>query len=123
MVGLNWLRRVFQYSFFGSFPLSTKEPYAIMLCPFASSSLVSSVQPLLATGLNRETSDLVYMCIYAPPPPYKHIKYLVIITCSHLGTFLGFAILPRQTVIVTSYHAYLIYLFFTYILQLIFRNL
>ena len=54
------------YRFFGSFGLSTKESSTIMLC--ATSLLVSFggvgivCKPLLATGLNIETSCLVYLC-------------------------------------------------------------
>ena len=50
--------------FFGSFGLSTKEPYTIMLCPLslASLSLVSSVHTSPSTGLDIETSYFVYIC-------------------------------------------------------------
>ena len=52
------------HSVFGSFGLSTKEPYTIMLC--ASSSLALASSPL-ATGLDIEASYLVctYALIYA----------------------------------------------------------
>ena len=45
-------------------------------------------------------------------PPYMHLKYLVILTCSFkmaaiLVFFFDFAIMPMYTVIETSYHTYL----------------
>ena len=69
---------------FGSFGLSTKEPYTIMLCP--SCVVVGIVlrwhrclcTPPPGIGLDIETLYLVYIC-----PPYVHIKYLVILTCSY----------------------------------------
>ena len=73
---------------FGSFGLSTKEPYTIMLCP--SSSLVSLTCIDIGIGIicahlpqhrviHRNFIFGTHMHTY---PPYMHIKYLVILTCS-----------------------------------------
>ena len=67
---------------FGSFGLSTKEPYTVMLCPSCVVVLCwhrhwHLCTPPPGTGLDIETSYLVHIC-----PPFMHIKYLVILTHS-----------------------------------------
>ena len=69
---------------FGSFGLSTKEPYAIMNC--LSSSLLASALVLSSMHISpwhrvrhRNFIFDIHMHIC---PPYMHIKYLVILTCS-----------------------------------------
>ena len=67
---------------FGSFGLSTKEPYTVMLCPSCVIILHRCQHqcwhqhwhlctPPPGTGLDIETSYLVHTCKYAPP--YMHI--------------------------------------------------
>ena len=56
---------VISKSAFGSFGLSTKEPYTIMHCPLLASAS-SSVHTSPATWLDIETSYLVYICTYVP---------------------------------------------------------
>ena len=61
---------------FGSFGLSTKKLYTIILCP-SSLELVSSLVLALSvhtppgTGLDIETSYLLHMCTYIPIYAYK----------------------------------------------------
>ena len=65
---------------FGSFGLSTKEPYTIMLCPSSSLASSSSVHTSpwdMVTHRNFILGTHVHIC-----PPYMHIKYLMILTCS-----------------------------------------
>ena len=73
---------------FGSFGLSTKEPYTIMLCP-SSLALVSSLA-LSSLALSVHTSpchrvrhrNFIFGIHMHICPPYVHIKYVVILTCS-----------------------------------------
>ena len=63
--------RIFAYQayIFGSFGLSTKEPYTVIHHVSLVSMLVlalASVHTSLATGLQIEVSYLVYICIYVP---------------------------------------------------------
>ena len=76
--------------------------------------------PPLATGLDIETSYLVYICTYAPhSPKYIHIKYLVILRCSFqmavillLFFYLLSCFKDRHRDVILHM---LVYLFFTYI--------
>ena len=58
---------------FGSFGLSTKEPYTIMNCPIVHRHPWHQCwhhclcKPPPGTGLGIETSYLVYICTYVPP--------------------------------------------------------
>ena len=63
---------------FWSFGLSTKGPYTIMLCP-SSLALASSVHTPQHRVRHRSFIFGIHMHIC---PPYTHIKYLVILTCS-----------------------------------------
>ena len=68
---------------FGSFGLSTKEPYTIMLCPSSLASSSSSVHTSPWHMVRHRNFIFgIHMHIFPPPPPYVHIKYLVILTCS-----------------------------------------
>ena len=112
------------HTIFGSFGLSTKEPYTIMLvrrwhwhwhcCHLCT--------PPPGTGLDIETSYLVYICTFVPNicicPQYMHIKYLVILTCSFLMTailVLFFDLLSCPYSLRDLIFHILMYLFFTFI--------
>ena len=92
---LNFIRFLFFYFFlFGSFGLSTKEPFTIMLCP---PCVVIDVvlhrchhlcTPPCGTGLYIETSYLVYLC--------TNVKYSVILTCIFKWYFSLICILPTK---------------------------
>ena len=66
---------------FGSFGLSTKEPYTIMLCPswLASSALASSVH--ISPWHRVRHRNFIFGILMHICPSYMHIKYLVILTC------------------------------------------
>ena len=73
--GTGWLR------IFGAFGLSTKEPYTFMLRHLCT--------PLPGTGLDIETSYLVYICTYVPK--YTHQIFSdsgLWFLNSHFGIFL-----------------------------------
>ena len=75
---LNLCKCTEEAAFVGSFGLSTKEPYTMMLCP---SSLASSSVHTSPWHMVRHRNFIfgihVHIC-----PPYMHIKYLVILTYS-----------------------------------------
>ena len=60
---------------FGSFGLSTKEPYIIMLCLLCIG--VGIICAHLLWHMVRHRNIHMYIC-----PPYVHIKYLMIVICS-----------------------------------------
>ena len=79
----------FQFSsiIFGSFGLSTKEPYTILLCP-SSLVLVSLASALALSSVHTSPwhrirhRNFIFGIHIHTSPPYMHIKYLVILTCS-----------------------------------------
>ena len=93
----------------GSFGLSTKEPYTVMLCPsLASSALVSSASSVHTSPWHMvRHRNFIFGIHMHICPPHVQIKYLVILTCSflngsHFGNFLLYALLSIWIGIETS---------------------
>ena len=77
----------FFFGIFGSFGLSTKEPYTIMLCPSSLALVLSVLVSLASSSVHTSPCHRIRLRNYIFGihthicPPYKHIKYLVIMTC------------------------------------------
>ena len=67
--------------FFGSFGLSTKEPYFFMNCPSSLVSLVLVSSVHTSPWHRVRHRNVIFGMHMHTCPPHIHIKYLVILTC------------------------------------------
>ena len=72
------MQKCVHFGIFGSFGLSTKEPYTIMLCRWCHwhASSVHTSPSHKVRHRNFIFGTHIHIC-----PPYMHIKYLVILAC------------------------------------------